>query len=57
MGKQSNQQFVQMPLARLKERIKQLCEIYGIRYVESILYLPLVLAIVLLLCHPKFWQH
>jgi len=35
MGKQSNQQFVQMPLARLKERIKQLCEIYGIRYVET----------------------
>lgn len=35
MGKQNNQQFVQMPLARLKERIKQLCEIYGIRYVET----------------------
>jgi len=35
MGKQSNQQFVQMPLARLKERIKQLCEIYGIHYVET----------------------
>jgi len=35
MGKQSNQQFVQMPLARLKGRIKQLCEIYGIRYVET----------------------
>ena len=24
-----------MPLARLKERIKQLCDIYGIRYVET----------------------
>jgi len=24
-----------MPLARLKDRIKQLCEIYGIRYVET----------------------
>jgi len=35
MGKQNNQQFVQMPLARLKDRIKQLCEIYGIRYVET----------------------
>ncbi len=35
MGRQSNQQFVQMPLAKLKERIKQLCEIYGIRYVET----------------------
>jgi putative transposase len=35
MGKKSNQQFVQMPLAKLKERIKQLCDIYGIRYVET----------------------
>lgn len=35
MGKQNNQQFFQMPLARFKERIKQLCEIYGIRYVET----------------------
>ena len=35
MGKQNNQQFVQMPLARLKERIKQLCVLYGIRYVET----------------------
>ena len=35
MGKKSNQQFVQMPLARLKERIKQLCIQYGIRYVET----------------------
>ena len=35
MGKQNNQQFVQMPLARLKERIKQLCFLYGIRYVET----------------------
>ncbi len=35
MGKQNNQQFVQMPLARLKGRIKQLCEIYNIRYVET----------------------
>jgi putative transposase len=35
MGHKSNQQFVQMPLAKLKERIKQLCEIYSIRYVET----------------------
>ncbi|MBW4602567.1 MAG: transposase [Calothrix sp. FI2-JRJ7] len=35
MGRVSNQQFVQMPLAKLKERIKQLCEVYGIRYVET----------------------
>ena len=32
MGKQNNQQFVQMPLARLKGRIKQLCTLYGIRF-------------------------
>lgn len=35
MGRKSNQQFVQIPLAKLKERIKQLCGIYGIRYVET----------------------
>jgi putative transposase len=35
MGRKSNQQFVQMPLAKLKERIRQLCEIYGIRYLET----------------------
>jgi putative transposase len=35
MGKQNNQQFVQMPLAKLKTRIEQLCEIYAIRYVET----------------------
>lgn len=35
MGKKSNQEFVQMPLAKLKERIKQLCDLYGIRYVET----------------------
>ncbi|MFH7025354.1 MAG: RNA-guided endonuclease InsQ/TnpB family protein [Heteroscytonema crispum UTEX LB 1556] len=35
LGKTNNQQFVQMPLAKLKERIKKLWEIYGIRYVET----------------------
>lgn len=35
MGDKSNQQFVQMPIARLKGRIEQLCKVYGIRYVET----------------------
>jgi IS605 OrfB family transposase len=35
LGKKNNQQFVQVPTARLKERIKQLCEQYGIRFVET----------------------
>ena len=35
MGKKTNQKFVQIPTARLKERIKQLCEIYGIHFVET----------------------
>jgi transposase len=35
LGRKSNQQFVQMPKALLKERIKQLCEVCGIRYVET----------------------
>jgi IS605 OrfB family transposase len=35
MGKHNNQQFVQMPLAKIKSRISQLCEIYGIRFVET----------------------
>lgn len=35
MGKKNNQKFVQIPTARLKERIQQLCEIYGIQFVET----------------------
>ena len=35
MGKKTNQKFVQIPTARLKERIKQLCEIHGIQFVET----------------------
>ncbi len=35
MGAKTNQKFVQIPTARLKERIKQLCEIYGIQFVET----------------------
>ena len=35
MGKKINQKFVQIPTARLKERIKQLCEIYGIQFTQT----------------------
>ncbi|NEO28600.1 MAG: transposase, partial [Kamptonema sp. SIO4C4] len=34
-GKQNNQKFVQIPTARLKERIQQLCEQYGIEFFET----------------------
>jgi putative transposase len=34
LGK-NNQSFVQIPTARLKERISQLCQQYGIRFVET----------------------
>jgi len=35
IGRKNNQNFVQIPTARLKERVKQLCEEYGIRFVET----------------------
>jgi IS605 OrfB family transposase len=35
MGKKNNQKFVQIPTARLKDRIAQLCEQYGIQFVEA----------------------
>jgi IS605 OrfB family transposase len=35
MGKRTNQKFVQIPTARLKERIAQLCKQYGICFVET----------------------
>ena len=35
LGSKTNQKFVQIPTARLKERIKQLCEQYGIKFVET----------------------
>ncbi|HEY9803143.1 MAG TPA: transposase [Leptolyngbyaceae cyanobacterium] len=35
LGKKRNQQFVQIPTARLKERIEQLCQQYGIEFVET----------------------
>jgi len=35
MGKVNNQKFVQMPLGKLKERLKQLCELHGVRFEET----------------------
>lgn len=35
MGKNNNQKFVQIPTAKLKNRIEQLCEQYGIEFVET----------------------
>ncbi|MBC6420040.1 MAG: IS200/IS605 family element transposase accessory protein TnpB [Prochloron sp. SP5CPC1] len=35
IGAVNNQQFAQIPTARLKERIKQLCELYGVEFVET----------------------
>jgi putative transposase len=35
LGKVNNQKFVQMPLGKLKERLKQLCELHGIRFVVT----------------------
>jgi putative transposase len=35
MGSKTNQKFVQIPTAKLKARISQLCEQYGIQFVET----------------------
>ena len=35
MGSKTNQKFVQIPTGRLKERIKQLCEQYGLQFTET----------------------
>ena len=35
LGKKTNQNFVQMPLARLKERVRQLCELHGVQFFEQ----------------------
>ncbi len=35
LGSKNNQKWVQVPTARLKERVSQLCEQYGIRFVET----------------------
>jgi len=35
MGRVNNQKFVQMPLGKLKDRLKQLCELHDIRFQET----------------------
>jgi IS605 OrfB family transposase len=35
MGKKNNQEFVQVPTAKLKDRIQQLCQQYGIEFRET----------------------
>ena len=35
MGKLNNQKFVQIPLGKLKDRLKQLCNLHGIRFQET----------------------
>jgi len=35
LGKINNQKFVQMPLGKLKDRLKQLGEKHGLRFVET----------------------
>jgi IS605 OrfB family transposase len=35
LGQLNNQKFVQMPLGKLKDRLKQLCELHNIRFVET----------------------
>lgn len=35
LGKRNNQKFVQIPTAKLKDRIQQLCNEYGIRFIET----------------------
>lgn len=35
IGKRNNQNFVQIPFCSLREKLKALCETYGIKYVEQ----------------------
>ncbi len=35
LGKKNNQKFVQLPTGKLKDRIEQLCNQYGIRFIET----------------------
>jgi len=35
LGSKTNQKFVQIPTAKLKNRIAQLCEQYGIKFVKT----------------------
>lgn len=34
-GRLNNQKFVQMPLGKLKERLKQLCELHKIKFQQT----------------------
>jgi putative transposase len=36
LGKNNHQSFVSIPTAKLKERIRQLCEQYGIEFIETV---------------------
>ena len=35
MGRLNNQKFVQMPLGKLRNRLEQLCELHGIRFIVT----------------------
>ncbi|MEH2310410.1 MAG: transposase [Nostoc sp.] len=35
LGSKTNQKFVQIPTARLKDRISQLCQLYGLKFEET----------------------
>ncbi|GGA52957.1 RNA-guided endonuclease TnpB family protein [Okeania sp. KiyG1] len=35
IGSKNNQKFVQIPTAKLKERITQLCKLYGVKFIET----------------------
>ena len=35
IGRVNNQKFVQMPLGKVKDRLKQLCDLHGIRFQET----------------------
>jgi len=35
LGSLNNQKFVQMPLGKLKSRVKQLCDLHGIKFIET----------------------
>ena len=35
LGSKTNQKLVQIPTARLKERIKELCSLHGLQFVET----------------------
>ena len=35
IGGKNNQKFVQIPTAKLKQRIHELCELYGIKFIET----------------------